>query len=291
VTTAVRWEELVDRPDIDALLISSPSHTHAEIGIRALDSDKHVLIEKPIALTLHDADRLCYAEQAAGRVAGVGLHLRHLPLMRRLAKAMVQIGVPTGGHSAFHNHLRTRKTVSGYERTRTAGGGALYDLAYHHFDLYSWLFGAHVASVYCTISSRESDDDIVTTHTTLENGIAISGSFSSTTTNENLVTIFGQDGKVAADMYRSLRPEYRPVLEGNVRRILNNVFSAMPAAGMGLYSLQRVRLAPFIQQWISFRDAVRGLPNELPRTGDGRRALRVVLAAYASASSRREMSV
>src|ERR1700722_1040187 len=51
-------EALMRRPDIDAVVLTTPHHLHAREALLAMESGKHVLIEKPIATTVEDADRL-----------------------------------------------------------------------------------------------------------------------------------------------------------------------------------------------------------------------------------------
>src|SRR4051812_29107304 len=62
-----RWETVVERNDVDAVCVASPSEHHAEITLAALEAGKHVLVEKPISTTVPDALRMGEAARAAGR--------------------------------------------------------------------------------------------------------------------------------------------------------------------------------------------------------------------------------
>ena len=69
----------IDRPDIDVVDICLPTPQHREAAERAFAAGKHVLLEKPIALTLEDAEAITAAAERAGKLLVVGLVLRFWP--------------------------------------------------------------------------------------------------------------------------------------------------------------------------------------------------------------------
>ena len=71
-------------PGIDAVVIAAPARTHAHLACAALEARKHVLVEKPLALTLADAEEIRAAERRSGRVAMVGHLMIHHPAVLRL---------------------------------------------------------------------------------------------------------------------------------------------------------------------------------------------------------------
>lgn len=82
VTSARRYEELLEATD--AIVIAAPTVSHAELGVQALEAGKHVLVEKPIAVTLDEADGLVSAAHAASRTLMVGHIERFNPAVRQL---------------------------------------------------------------------------------------------------------------------------------------------------------------------------------------------------------------
>jgi hypothetical protein len=71
--------------DLDALLVAAPAAAHAEITLAALDAGLHVFVEKPLCITLEDADRILAARTASGKVVQVGYMKRYDPAWERLA--------------------------------------------------------------------------------------------------------------------------------------------------------------------------------------------------------------
>src|SRR2546421_767726 len=75
---------LLDEGGVDAVVVSAPAATHAEVTIDALDSGVHVFVEKPMCITLADADRIIAARGRAGKVVQVGYMKRYDPAWERL---------------------------------------------------------------------------------------------------------------------------------------------------------------------------------------------------------------
>ncbi|MEO9176069.1 MAG: Gfo/Idh/MocA family oxidoreductase [Gaiellales bacterium] len=86
--------ELFARGDLDAVLIASPDETHAPLTVAALDAGKHVLVEKPMAVTLRQADEISAAQERSGLVVQVGymrLHAAAFAEARRLVDSLGEI--------------------------------------------------------------------------------------------------------------------------------------------------------------------------------------------------------
>lgn len=96
--------ELVARADVDAVLVAAPDPLHAEITVAALEAGKHVLVEKPLCMTLREAEEVEAARQRATRVVQVGYVRRYSPAVER---ARELIGALDGGvrFARFHHVL------------------------------------------------------------------------------------------------------------------------------------------------------------------------------------------
>src|SRR5712691_7962269 len=78
------YRELLSAGGVEAVLIAAPAATHAEIVVAALDAGLHVFVEKPLCITLADADRIVGARDRAGKVVQVGYMKRHDPAWERM---------------------------------------------------------------------------------------------------------------------------------------------------------------------------------------------------------------
>ncbi|TML67555.1 MAG: Gfo/Idh/MocA family oxidoreductase [Actinobacteria bacterium] len=127
-------------PEIDAVDVCLPTPLHRAITVQALDAGKHVFLEKPIALTMADADAVVDAAARSGQILMVGLVLRFWPeyveLQRRLAAGEL------GGLCAVATHrLSPPADWADWFADRTQSGGTPVDLLVHDFDQMNWLLG------------------------------------------------------------------------------------------------------------------------------------------------------
>jgi len=136
------YHDLLSRDDIDAVDICLPHHLHAEVTITAAEAGKHVLVEKPIATTLAEADAMIAAARNAGVVLMVAHNERFMPVYQK-AKELVAQGVLGRIFlaRADHNQFVRAEPHSWLRRKATAGGGVLIGSGIHRVDLLRWLVG------------------------------------------------------------------------------------------------------------------------------------------------------
>ena len=136
-------EALVERPDLDAVVLAVPHHLTRDLAVAAFDAGKHVFCEKPVGRVTAECDAIVAASERAGRVLGVGFNYRHYPGVER-AKRLIgdgAIGEPTHlrfvlGHAGRPGYEREWKTSKAQ-----CGGGALLDPGIHVIDLVRFLLG------------------------------------------------------------------------------------------------------------------------------------------------------
>lgn len=148
---ATDWREVIARDDIDVVDICTPGWLHAEIAIAALEAGKHVLVEKPLANTLEEAEAMV-AAAAAARADGVrsmvGFNYRRVPALA-LARDLIaegRIGTVRHVRAAYLQDWLTddNSPMTWRLRKETAGTGALGDIASHAIDQIQYLTGATV---------------------------------------------------------------------------------------------------------------------------------------------------
>jgi predicted dehydrogenase len=150
------YRMMLSRPDIDIISIATPSGTHAGIGIAAAEAGKHVIVEKPMALSLHDADRLIEACQRNKVYLGVCHQNRYNLVVQKLRRALEE------GRFGRLNHgvasIRWYRDQAYFEQDSWHGtwaqdGGVLMNQSIHNIDLLLWMMG-QPESVYAKITTR-----------------------------------------------------------------------------------------------------------------------------------------
>jgi UDP-N-acetyl-2-amino-2-deoxyglucuronate dehydrogenase len=138
--------ELLTRPDVDVVVICTPSGLHPDQSVAAARAGKHVITEKPMATTLEGADRMIHACKEAGVTLSVIFQYRFNRDALRLKRAVEAglLGHPVLGNAFVHWH-RTQayyEERGGWRGTWALdGGGALMNQSIHVVDLLQWMLG------------------------------------------------------------------------------------------------------------------------------------------------------
>jgi predicted dehydrogenase len=152
---ALSLEQLYGDEEVEAVLLATRTTDHLEHALRVLAAGKHLLLEKPGAVTLADQSRI--SEAAAARpelCVRVAYHRRHDPRYRELSRLISEgaIGEPFAVHSI------TREDYPPGDGDRFSGGFIL-DVGVHDFDTARWLLGADPSTVFARGHSPVYADD------------------------------------------------------------------------------------------------------------------------------------
>lgn len=136
------YRDLLAQGDIEAVVVLAPHDLHEEICTAALRAGKHVLVEKPIARRLDEADRMIREADLAERILMVGFNQRYMPIHRRIAW-LVGEGVIGEVFAARTDHHQDFARPAGHWwRSREAvGGGCVIGSGIHRLDLLRWYLG------------------------------------------------------------------------------------------------------------------------------------------------------
>lgn len=139
------WHHLVERDDIDVIDIVSPNNTHADIAIAAAKAGKHIICEKPLALSVEQAQHMLDAVNKAGVVHMVCHNYRFAPAVQ-YAKQLIQQGKLGRIYHVRATFLQDWLMDPGYPlvwrlRKDVSGSGTLGDLGSHIIDLARFLVG------------------------------------------------------------------------------------------------------------------------------------------------------
>jgi len=137
-------EAALRESEAEAVYVASPVFLHAPQSIAALETGRHVLCEKPMAMNLAEAERMVAAGRASGRAFGVAYYRRAYPKVHRAMELIRQgaIGQPVLAWATCHGGLVSTDSQRAWLLDPAkAGGGPLYDIASHRIDLLNFLFG------------------------------------------------------------------------------------------------------------------------------------------------------
>ncbi len=246
--TATDWRSVLERDDIHIVDICAPGWMHAEIAIAALEAGKHVLVEKPLANTLAEAEAMADAARSArerGVQSMVGFNYRRVPALA-LAKELIaegRVGTVRQVRAAYLQDwlVDPESPMTWRLNKETAGSGALGDIASHAIDQVLFLLCDQVTAVsgrlHTFTSSRPGPkgpeevtvDDAAWATLTLASGAIASVEVSRVATgqkNSLKLEIYGDQGSLLFDLEALNELGFLdatvPVREQGFRRILVN---------------------------------------------------------------------
>ncbi len=310
--SATDWRSVISRDDIDIVDICAPGWMHAEIALEALAAGKHVLVEKPLANTLEEAELMADAA-ASARVRGVqsmiGFNYRRVPALA-LARELI-----AEGRLGTVRHIRAaylqdwlsdvEAPMSWRLRKETAGSGALGDIASHAIDQVQHLTGQTVTEVTGTLRTFVAErpgpdglekvtvDDAAWATLGLTGGLSASVEASRVATgqkNSLKIEIYGSLGSLTFDLENlnelGFLDATLPVREQGFRRILVNE----PEHPYGAAWWPQGHIIgwehTFTHQVRDFLLAVRDGSQPSPSFDDGLQIQRVLAAVEESAQNR-----
>jgi len=286
-------DEILEDDSVDAVVVAVPHHLHAQVAIRAAEASKHVIVEKPLATTLADADAMIAACDRASVALSVLFSYRYEPIVVR-AKQLVDagaLGTVTGTHIQFMTEKPVRYWAAGYKgRVQSdwrgswdkAGGGVLIMNVCHMLDYFSFITGlepSHVYSTYSTAFSPVEVEDSISVTIGYSGGAVGSVHASSLARGERWRSderIWGTHGSI------QLSPDPRIY----TMRAVSNL---KPARWQKIHKLPTsTRVATYFDR---FAQAV-AEGEEPDVTGlDGRRNLELILGAYEAARTGRAVEL
>ncbi|GAA2853036.1 Gfo/Idh/MocA family protein [Paenarthrobacter ilicis] len=310
--SATDWRSVIARDDIDIVDICAPGWMHAEIALEALAAGKHVLVEKPLANTLEEAELMADAA-ASARARGVqsmiGFNYRRVPALA-LARELIaegRLGTVRHVRAAYLQDWLSDVDASMSWRLRkeTAGSGALGDIASHAIDQVQYLTGQTVTEVTGTLRTFVAERpgaaglEKVTVDDAAWATLGLTGGFSASVEASRVAT--GQKNSLKIEIYGSLGSltfdlenlnelgfldATLPVREQGFRRILVNEPEHPYAAAWWPQGHIIGWEHTFTHQVRDFLLAVRDGSQPSPSFDDGLQIQRVLAAVEESARNR-----
>jgi len=155
-------EEMLEKEELDAVLIASPHYAHRDQILAALEAGLHVMTEKPMVCTIEDAQQVMAAEKAAGKLVGIAYQRHTQPEFRFIKKCL------DSGHagelqyvSAFQGQNWLHGTAGKWRQVMELScGGQLNDSGSHLIDIILWTTGLKASRVMASIDNFGTEVDI-----------------------------------------------------------------------------------------------------------------------------------
>jgi len=299
------FNELVARDDIDAVDIVTPNVIHAAVALAAFKAGKHVICEKPLAMSFAEAQEMAEAARQAGTINGVNFSFRGHPAARYARDLVAQGQIGRIFHvNAFYMQgwLSSPKTPIVWRLKKDmTGTGVLGDLGSHIIDLVEWMTGGRITSLVADMKNfidqrpladgsgmGEVDvDDGTTFLTRFDNGAMgafVSSRYGTARGNYQRVEIYGDAGSMVylwddtGHIEAALGPVF--VREGQLLSIPVPARYRPRDGGTG-----------FTENVSNFIDAIVDGKEMLPNFEDGLRSQEVLEAIEMSARDRNWVSI
>ncbi len=284
--------ELIESCRLDAAVICLPPALHAQAAIACLERGLHVYLEKPLATTLEDGERIIRAWQQAGTVAWTGFNFRFHPLVIEMRNA-VRNGAVGELLSVRASFCSTGHSLPAWKTQRSSGGGALLDLASHHFDLLHFVLGQEIIEVNSLLHSHSSEEDTAVVQLRLEGGQLVNALTSIAAVEQHRMEIIGSDGEIVFDRYRSSHLRFNlPKRDFSRSARLRAALGACTDFPRAIRdALLPPRERSFATALAAFIAAARGEPSPGPDLNSGLDSLTLVLSAEQAAQSGRTIGV
>jgi predicted dehydrogenase len=286
------YEDVLASPGVEAVLMSTPHHVHRSMTLEAAAAGKHVLIEKPLANSLEDAEAMIHACRAAGVGLTVNYSFRYLPKIRKARQLIADgaLGDITGVQLIAHQFkdrgywmgARSNSPDDWRSSRAKCGGGFLIMTVCHNIDYLYYITGqkgTRVYSEYGTLASPGDVEDIISV--TARWGDKAVGTISASSimrgADQNEERIWGTNGTM----------------------ILNadglSFYSTRPIDGKKPGQLHHYKEFPNVSwtgEWIrNFVDAVRSGREPEISAREGWENLAFILSAYRSLEEQRPVAV
>jgi len=276
-------DAMLDDPDIDVVYISTTNELHAQQTLAAARAGKHVLCEKPLALSLDDARAMLAACQAAGVVLGTNHHLRNAATHRTLRRLIAEgaIGTPLAARVFHAVYLPPR--LQGWRLSKPeAGAGVILDITVHDADTLRFVLDDEVTGVVALaaqqgLAAGAVEDAVMGV---MRFGRGVLAQFHDAFTIKHALTgleVHGSDGSLIGEHVMTQEPE-----NGRVFLRHNGTVEEIDVGERENLYVRAVR---------SFNQSVRGEGQPAATGVDGIRSLAIGLAVQEAARSGREVAI
>ncbi len=288
-----RYQDLAEDPDIEAVTITAPNALHCEMTLALARAGKHVICEKPLCVTLAEADSMMEACRSHGVLLLYAEELFFTPKYVK-AKEMADAGAFGRLHLIKQSEKHFGPHADWFWDEQRSGGGALLDLGCHGIAFAYWFLGRpRLVSAYSQLGTyvhgakTRADDEAVTLIEFEGNAFAlIENSWARRGGMDDRIEVYGEGGLTIANLHMgNALPTYSEYGFGYA------VEKAPTTVGWSYPVFEELWNYGFPQEMRHFARAIRGLESPIATGEDGRVVLEAIYAAYASAGLGRKVSL
>jgi predicted dehydrogenase len=271
------YQELLADPDIEAIYNPLPNHLHVPWSIRAAEQGKHVLCEKPIALTAREARDLLEARDRTGVQIGEAFMVRTHPQWHKVRELIASGRI--GEMRLIAGHFSYYRRDPGDIRSRVEwGGGALMDVGCYPITISRWLFGAEPTEVVGLIERdpQMQIDRLASGLLRFEGGQA-TFSCAGQLVPYQAMQIFGTTGRISVEI------PFNPPPDDECRVFVDD---GRDVTGSGIETIAFPAVDQYALQADRFSEAIRGSGSVPVSLEDAMGNMAVIDALFRSAESR-----
>jgi predicted dehydrogenase len=284
--------------DIDIVIITTPSGAHMEPAVAAAEAGKHVVVEKPLEITLERCDRII-AACARHRVQLCTIFPSRFADANMVLKQAVDAGrfgrLTLGETTCKWWRPQSYYDEGGWKGTKALdGGGALMNQAIHNVDLLLWMMGpaTHVSGFTATLAHERIEvEDTAVACLRFANGAL--GVIQATTSVypglPKTIAVHGDRGTAVIEQEDVLRWEFTP--ETAEDRAVRERFAVKTGASGGSSNPAAISHVGHARQLTDFVQALETGRKPLVDGREGRRAVEVILSIYRSAATGRTVEI
>jgi UDP-N-acetyl-2-amino-2-deoxyglucuronate dehydrogenase len=288
------FADAVTREDVDAVVIATPSGTHAEIAIAAAQAGKHLLVEKPIDITLPRVDSIIAAAEDAGVILACVFPLRFAAGVAKVKEAVDagRLGRITLA-DCYVKWFRPQKYYDGSWRGTWAldGGGALMNQSIHNIDLLQYLAGP-VKTVFgrtATLAHEMQTEDTASAVLTFESGAlgVIQGATSCWPGDPARVELHGDRGTIVIEEGQIAKWDLQDASPEEKQAML----TLEKQDGSGAADPMAIGSEKHRRQIVDLIDAIRTGRAPAIQGAEARRSVEIIRAIYTSSQEGRVVEI
>lgn len=276
------YQELLNREDIKAVSICTPNYLHKKLVIDAAKAGKHIICEKPLAITIDEAEEMIKAADDAGVILMSPSHQRFVPVFQNIKAILDLLGTITFvryrfAHEGPYTSWKPISDEKWFYDAKKSGGGVLLDLGPHALDLLDYFFGEVAiikSAIIKTFARPTTCEDTAILLLQYKNGI-IAELDTSWASNPafNEIEIYGTEGTIKIDVWERSPIQIMPKKLKRHVRIKELSFEGV----LQQIAVSKQRMMQY------FVDCI--LESKKPEmSGElGKKILQIILAAYQSA--------